>query len=183
MAVSFDSRRARKIGRLEGDGIPVHLSIPTHDPWVPLRILGLGKQAVEDVQADLFLLTPEEPRLLPVPVDADAKKGLILERSEPASRDLLRDLRSDRGMKWLPSQDMWFSYLKIDTSAGALTHDLAVDASGVGAPSPVAAGLVPPLRIDAPEGLSPWPWVVAALMAVFVIFAVNRTISPEWDRP
>lgn len=182
MAVSFDSRRARKIGRLEGDGIPVHLSIPTHDPWVPLRILGLGKQAAEDVQADLFLLTPEEPRLLPVPVGSDSKKGMILERSEPASTDLLRDLRSDRGMKWLPSQNMWFSYLKIDTSAGALTHDLAVDASGVGAPSPVAAGLVPPLRIDAPEGVSPWPWIVAALMAVFVIFTVNRTISPEWDR-
>ena len=33
-----------------GDGTPVHLTIPTDNPWVPLRILGLGKQADDAVE-------------------------------------------------------------------------------------------------------------------------------------
>ena len=44
-----------------GDGTPVHVVIPTADPWVPLRILALGQQADDLVQADVFLLTDREP--------------------------------------------------------------------------------------------------------------------------
>ncbi len=66
----------------------------------------------------MFLLTDEQPALLAGP-------GLRLERSEPASGSLLDDLRSDRGMGWVP-HDMWFTYLKVDVNVGDLTYDLAV---------------------------------------------------------
>ena len=48
-----------------GDGTPVHLTIPTDNPWVPLRILGLGKQANDRVEADVFLLTEAKPTCCP----------------------------------------------------------------------------------------------------------------------
>ena len=57
MAASFDADAARERGQQIGDGTPVHLTIPTDEPWVPLRILGLGKVAGETVQADVYLLT------------------------------------------------------------------------------------------------------------------------------
>ena len=69
-----------------------------------------------------------------------SQRGLIQEVSEPASTTLLADLRSDRGMKWLPESDMWLTYIRINETAGNLKHDLAIDASGYGRPSPVAAG-------------------------------------------
>jgi hypothetical protein len=175
MAVRFDAKEARARGQARGDGTPVHLTIPTHDPWVPLRILGLGKQAEERIEADLFLLTPNRPHLLPAP-DAPGI-GLSLERSEPASKLLLSDLRSDRGMEWLPERGMWLSYLEIDASAGQLTHDLAIDASGVGAPSPVAAGLVPPLSNAVPgPPVSVWPWLAAMALGAGLLWGTNRML-------
>src|SRR5262245_51571396 len=41
MAVQFDASRAAEEGVGQGDGTPVHVVIPTTNPWVPLRILGL----------------------------------------------------------------------------------------------------------------------------------------------
>ena len=81
--------------------------------------------------------------MLPEPVIRE-DEGMILERSTLASRGLLADLRSDKGMDWIPADDMWFSYLRINAKAGDLTHDLAIEARGIGQPSPVAAGLVAP---------------------------------------
>jgi hypothetical protein len=56
-------------------------------------------------------------------------------------------------MKWLPSDEMWLTYLRLDAEAGELGYDLAIDASGAGQPSPVAAGFQPvpprdPVRFD-----------------------------------
>ena len=140
MAASFDARRASARGQRLGDGTPIHLTIPTGNPWVPLRILGLGHQPADPIQADLYLLTDRRPALLPGPAAAGAR-GVALERSNPASAELLADLRADKGMGWLPASGMWLSHLRIDSTAGELTHDLAVDASGRHRPSPVAAGL------------------------------------------
>jgi Uncharacterized protein conserved in bacteria (DUF2330) len=139
LATSFDPTRAEQRGQRLGDGTPVHLTIPTPNPWVPLRILGLGLQPRDAVQADVFLLTDREPALLPKP-----HRGVLLDESRPASQQLLTDLRLDRGMSWLPGSGMWLSYLKVDTTAGALHHDLAIDASGQGTPSQLAAGLLDP---------------------------------------
>jgi hypothetical protein len=149
------------------------LTIPTHAPWVPLRILGLGKQAEERIEADLFLLTPNEPRLLPIP-DAPGI-GMTLERSEPASKLLLADLRSDKGMEWMPESDMWLSYIKIDALASQLSHDLAIDASGVGAPATVAAGLVPPFNTEG-TGEPVWPWLAAIALGAALMWGTNRLL-------
>jgi hypothetical protein len=169
LAASFDARRAEARGQRLGDGTPIHLTIPTGQPWVPLRILGLGQQPDGAVQADVYLLTERRPALLPAP-----SAGVSLEQSRPAPPQLLADLRADQGMGWLPASGMWLSYLRVDTTAGRLTHDLAVDASGRGQPSPVAAGLIVPEAV-ASGGRAPakptgparvWWWPAAALVVV-----------------
>jgi hypothetical protein len=176
MAVRFDADRAAAQGLQTGDGTPVHVVIPTDNPWVPLRILGLGAGAIAPVEGDVYLLTDRAPALLPAPVgvgqaqaltDAGVRPGLVLERSEAASPSLLSDLRSDKGMDWLPADDMWLSYLRVDAEAGRLDFDLAVDASGAGRPSPVDAGLTVPGRpAPQPTGGSQLVWIVAAVVSV-----------------
>lgn len=138
MAARFNADAAKERNQEEGEGTPIHLTIPLDDPWVPLRILGLGKAAGDTINANVFLLTPDEPNLLPAPAD-----GIVLERSEQASKSLLDDLRSDKGMSWVPEQ-MWLSYLRIGEESSRLRHDLAIDKTGDGAPSPVMAGLEAP---------------------------------------
>ena len=142
LAAVFDGEAAAERGQVIGDGTPVHITIPTDNPWVPLRILALGKQPDDRVEADVFLLTAERPALLPA-----REAGLTLEHSEPATQSLLDDLRSDDGMGWVP-ESAWLTKLAVDSSAGDLTYDLAIDASGRNAPSPVAAGLVVPVPGD-----------------------------------
>lgn len=171
MTIRFDASRAQTEGLGVGDGTPVHVVIPTTNPWVPLRILALGAPSVAPVEADVYLLTDRMPALLPEPIDATdgpvkAGAGLELLRSEPASASLLTDLRSDKGMAWLPNSDVWLTYLKVDSSAGALTYDLAIDATGAGHPSPVAAGLAPvrPSPLDAAA-----PAIATVLLAALVL--------------
>jgi Uncharacterized protein conserved in bacteria (DUF2330) len=146
MATKFNLKRAAQQGILEGQGTPVHVVIPTPNPWVPLRILTLGRQPQDLVQADVFLLTDRPPTTLPqaeLGDGSDNQRGIIQERSEWGSSSLLNDLRSDQRSKWIPNDPMWFTYLKIDAPASTLTHDLAIDASGFGHPDPVAAGFDP----------------------------------------
>jgi hypothetical protein len=179
LAASFDAGRAAARGQRLGDSTAIHLTIPTANPWVPLRILGLGRGAADPVQADVYLLTDRRPALLPGP-----GAGVSLERSGPASARLLADLRADQGMGWLPAAGMWLSYLRVDTTAGALRHDLAVDASGRGRPSPVAAGLAgvagrpapPAPPPPAPGGAGPWGWLAAAL-AVAAAAVAGRALA------
>ncbi len=118
MAARFNAQRAAEQGLSGGQGTPVHLTIPTPRPWVPLRILGLGLPEDERVPADVFLLTDDEPDLLA------GGRGLQVRRSEPANDPLLADLRSDRGMEWMP-EDMWFTHLTLDEDAGDLRYDLS----------------------------------------------------------
>ena len=94
LAAAFDADAAAERGQQVGDGTAVHITIPTDNPWVPLRILGLGKTGQEIVEADVYLLTDRAPALLPAP---DGFNGLALDHSPPAARALLADLRSDRG--------------------------------------------------------------------------------------
>jgi hypothetical protein len=151
MAARFDATAARQDGQQEGEGTPVHLTIPLEQPWVPLRILGLGRPVEETINADVFLLTPERPALMPAPTGklfepeaapGSPGSGLFLGDDEPASPALLDDLRSDKGMEWVPSQ-MWFTSIEVIEQAGELKHDLAVEVAAGRTPSAVAAGLEP----------------------------------------
>src|SRR6185436_5439343 len=65
MAARFNADAARERNQEQGEGTPVHLTIPLENPWVPLRILGLGKGTEDLINANVFLLTPSRPNLLP----------------------------------------------------------------------------------------------------------------------
>jgi hypothetical protein len=164
LAAVFDGDAAKERGQQVGDGTPVHITIPTTNPWVPLRILGLGKQPDDRVEADVFLLTDTTPTLLPGPHD-----GMQLAHSNYATRSLLDDLRADDGMGWVPTS-AWLTKLSIDAPASALTFDLAVDASGQGEPSRRAAGLESTGSGDDKTVY----WVLTGLAAAAIGFVVAR---------
>lgn len=170
MAARFDASRAAELGQNAGDGTPIMLTIPTDAPWVPLRILSLGLEGSELVEADVFLLTDEEPNLLA------GGPGLNIDRSEAANDLLLDDLRSDVGMEWVPD-DMWFTYLQVEAQAADLDYDLAISAdehtlptlADTGVPAPQAR----PVRSPGPA-LPVWPMTAGAAVAVAVAYVLLR---------
>src|SRR3954468_20149516 len=115
MAARFDASRAAALGQRSGDGTPILVTMPTDRPWVPLRILGLGAKPSQVIEADVFLLTDSEPKLLA------GGRGLTLDRNEAASASLLDDLRSDKGMTWVPTS-MWFTHLPLRAPAADLDY-------------------------------------------------------------
>jgi hypothetical protein len=168
MAAKFDASRAAELGQRAGDSTPIMATIPTDDPWVPLRILGLGLDAGRQVEADVFLLTDQRPELLA------GGPGLTLSRSEQASTSLLTDLRSDVGMEWMPRQ-MWLSYLQVDAPAGDLDYDLAVSADPTERPSITDAGVGPAsiVPVRAPEpGRAIWPIALGTVAAGTVLLVM-----------
>jgi hypothetical protein len=154
MAASFDVDRAKDLEQSVGDGTPIHLTIPTDRPWVPLRILALGRKPQATVSADVFLLTDQAPALLPAPKPAETPRGMVLERSEEASEFLLTDLNSDKGMGWIPTDDVWFSYLRIDKRAGKLIHDLAISVNGMDPSWKDAGYVLPPAGTPSHESVT-----------------------------
>ncbi len=169
MAASFDADAAAARGQAIGDGTPVHLTIPTDNPWVPLRILALGKTASDVVQADVYLLTDDRPALLPDPDSILAAGGLKLAHSAAASEQLLADLRSDKGMEWVP-QTAWLTKVEINANAADLRFDLAIDASGAGKPSLRDAGFAPFGPLPAPPT---WTALWVILLAVSLLVPVG----------
>ena len=164
LAAVFDADAAAERGQAIGDGTPVHVTIPTDNPWVPLRILALGKTGEERVEADVYLLNDQQPALLPYPT---GDNGLVLQHDSPASDALLADLRSDRGMEWVPER-AWLTKVRVDASAEQLAFDLAIDASGAGQPSYRDAGLALPS-----PGLAPIEAVRAVLAVALVAAGVG----------
>ncbi len=174
MAAKFDASRATELGQASGDGTPIMLTIPTDEPWVPLRILGLGLEGDRVVEADVFLLTDDRPDLLA------GGPGLTLDRSEAASKSLLGDLRSDDGMEWVP-EEMWLSYLQLEAPAGDLDYDLAVSTTDGRAPSVTDAGIE--LRGDvgrivggSDRALWPLATALAAVLGVVVVVWRRRAV-------
>ena len=172
MAAAFDADAAAQRGQAVGDGTPVHLTIPTDNPWVPLRILALGKSAAETVQADVYLLTDEKPAMLPNPGAFAESDGLILDHSNAATDSLLADLRSDVGMEWVPDS-AWLTKVVVDSAAGQLDFDLAIDASGAGKPSAIDAGYAPFTSNPAPGA----PIALYLLFAAVIVIAVPLTLD------
>jgi len=175
LAAAFDADAAKARGQQIGDGTSVHITIPTDNPWVPLRILALGKAAGETVQADVYLLTDRAPALLPAP---NGTNGIRLDASQRASDGLLTDLRSDRGMDWVPSSG-WLTKVAVDGASQRINFDLAVDASGRNRPSAVDAGLSMPSTTPLGQSID-WSRLLLALAFVGVglagvgMIGVNR---------
>jgi len=177
LAAVFDADAAAERGQAVGDGTPVHITIPTDNPWVPLRILALGKGEAERVEADVYLLTDRAPALLPKP---DGANGLALGHSAAASESLLTDLRSDRGMEWVPTS-AWLSKVRIDASAPQLSFDLAIDASGARQPSRVMAGLDLPSAVAAPDRSADLVRIIVTV--TFMVGAIGAIIYLMTRRP
>ena len=182
MAARFNAERAAELDQQAGDSTPIMATIPTDAPWVPLRILGLGADKSDAIEADVFLLTENEPELLA------GGTGLTVSRSEPANDRLLDDLRSDVGMEWVPA-DMWLSYLQLDAAAGELDYDLAVsDTPGVeaafsdtGVPEPETVPVGTP-----GDGIPGWPvyaGVVTGPLAAVGWLVIRRRPVPSEVRP
>jgi hypothetical protein len=158
LTATFDPHAEAARGLHLGDGTPVDIAMPVSNPWVPLHILSLAKDPDDIVQADVFMLSDRQPALLSGP-------GVQLQVSRPAEPSLLNDLRSDRGMGWIPTS-AWLSYVTVDAAASGLTYDLAADVSGNGRPSYTAAALVPAVTLHAPpSGQSAWR-VIAVLAPI-----------------
>jgi hypothetical protein len=162
LAARFDAAAANERAQGIGDGTPIHLTIPTDHPWVPLRILGLGRAEAEVIEADVFLLTSERPQRID-----GAGGGVSIERIEPASDSLITDLRSDKGMEWVPD-GMWFSHVRIDAKAASLTRDLNID------PPSKPVGTPPPT--PTPSGT--WWWGVGGLVAAAIALVYAGTRRP-----
>jgi hypothetical protein len=173
MAAAFDADAAALRGQAIGDGTPVHLTIPTDNPWVPLRILGLGKADGEIVEADVYLLTDIKPAMLPSPGGFLASDGLILDHSAAANDLLLSDLRSDAGMEWVPDE-AWLTKVVVSSEAGDLDYDLAIDASGAGRPSAVDAGYAPFSSRRAPGAPVALSLALAAIATIAVPLLIRR---------
>ncbi len=175
LAAAFDGEAAAERGQNVGDGTPVHITIPTDNPWVPLRILALGKAGSEFVEADVYLLNDLKPAMLPAP---DGFNGMTLDYSQPASSSLLADLRSDRGMEWVP-EHAWLSKVALDGEAAQFGFDLAIDASGANSPSRVAAGLDMPGAVD-PTGPTMLRWLG---MIMFIVGSIGSIVVMVTRRP
>jgi hypothetical protein len=167
MAARFDAARATELGQQSGDGTPIMLTIPVAEPWVPLRILALGLDSSQVINADVFLLTDKTPNVLA------SDDGVNASVSEQASTSLLDDLRSDKHMGWVPDS-MWLTYYDVSTPAGELRHDLAVSTHTDTLPSARMAGFT---TDQSPYRDSSW-WLPALLViAPFVLVAGGRILA------
>jgi hypothetical protein len=146
-AVRYDLDRADELDRSEGDSTPVHFEMPLDAPWVPLRILTFDKPDSEIVEADVFVLTPQRPRLLPA-------AGLDVAVSEQADPELLDDLRNDVASGWVP-REAWLTYVDVSTPAGELDYDLAVGVGGAAPSVEAAYGASPPADLVRADAVSP----------------------------
>lgn len=176
MAARFNAERAAGLGQQAGDSTPIMATIPTDDPWVPIRILGLGADGDTRIEADVFLLTDDEPGLLA------GGTGMTLDRSEPATDFLLDDLRSDVGMEWLPGE-MWLSYLKLDAPAAELDYDLAISATPGVTPDFADTGVPAPEVIDPgnPSGWTMWPLLAGMGAGAFAFLLARRPIRRRFE--
>lgn len=144
---------------VEGQGVVIDFEIPLPGPWIPLRILALGKQKVEVVNAHLFLLTPEKPMLSPNPASLT---GMKVVRDEWASESLISDLRSDTNTQWIP-QKAWFTALELSVETPNLTYDLAGLSGGI-----------MPVNIPVADGRW-WPFpLIAASLAGLAAGLIRR---------
>jgi hypothetical protein len=160
----FDRADVRSRGLVEGSGQVIQFTIPTKAPWIPLRILALGKAGVEYVDAELFVLTDDRPSFSPTIGSID---GMKVTANRRGSASLLGDLRGDEGMGWVPTSGMWLTGLKLRTTASTVTYDLSIDGGGPTGAPPAGGGAQIPL------GLS-WPFWFAVIGGAAGLLLIAR---------
>lgn len=136
LAAKYDTRAAQARHQIQGDGVPLLLTMRVPHPWVPLEVLALDGQ---QVHADLYLLadTPANVSELaaaigqsPVGASVPGASGFQVAFQEPVSTQLYHDLSTDRNMGWV-WQNAWLTYLTLDANPETVTYDLGVAPDGV----------------------------------------------------
>jgi hypothetical protein len=137
MAAKYNVDKARELGRFQGDGTPVLITMPTPRLWVPLEVLA---NAFDPVDADVFLLTDTRPTtgqefsLFGIPTSSVGDElpgapGFRVQQQEPMNPTLHTDLASDRNMAWVPDSG-WLTHLTLQASSPTVDYDLNVSATG-----------------------------------------------------
>jgi hypothetical protein len=166
----FDNKEAVRNGLVEGQGTVIHFTIPTKAPWIPLQILALGKSRAELVDADLFILTDEAPSLS---FGGAHLPGVRVRSAGQAEKALLQDLRSDRGMNWVPTSGMWFTALSIRTPAAFIGSDLSIDGGG-----PIAVSDPAPPVTSNGATWSIWLSSLVAAVGIGFVWLLWRPVGP-----
>jgi hypothetical protein len=189
MAAKYDTQAAQARHQLQGNGVPLLITMKTAHPWVPLEVLAIDGQ---QVQADLYFLTD-----MPLNVsDINAKVGqsavgspvpnatnLTVAYQEKLTDQFYKDLSSDRNMGWV-QRDSWFTYLSLDAPSEKVTYDLGISNDGV--IHLVPFGTPPMTVVDGVDSLPKWlpalplhtlEWVASFLVIFAVIVLIWRVRS------
>ena len=190
MAAKYDTAAARARGQLQGDGVPILITMRTSHLWVPLEVLALDGQ---QVKADLYLLTDgplytsdyaAEIGLSSLGANVPGSVGFKVAFQEKMNPTLYHDLSSDRNMGWV-RPDSWLTYLSLDAPASQVTYDLGVSSRSVirlapfGTP-PMAVvdgqasrvpSWLPGLPLGTPQAVL---WLIGLLGAGYALFLIAR---------
>lgn len=137
MAARYDVDAARRLGRFQGDGTPVLITMPTPHLWVPLEVLA---NAHDPVDADLFLVTDQRPTtgeefgLFGIPSNSIGDQlpgapGFTVQAQEWMNQRLHDDLAGDRNMSWVPV-NAWVTHLVLAAPSDSVTYDMSVASNG-----------------------------------------------------
>jgi hypothetical protein len=191
MAAKYDVEKARQLGRFQGDGTPVLITMPTPRMWVPLEVLA---NAFDPVDADVFLLTDSRPTtgqefsLFGIPTSSVGDElpgapGFTVQQQEPMNRSLHTDLASDRNMSWVPDSG-WVTHLTLQAPSPTVDYDLNVSAGGdirlVSFARPLGSGVPDPASAYSPQphiassSLAALIGVIGAALAVVALMLMLR---------
>src|SRR5579875_3901406 len=195
MAAKYDTHIAQQRHQLQGDGVPLLITMKIPHPWVPLEVLALDGQ---QVQADLYFLTDMPLNISEfnarigqsaVGSNIPGAAGFNVAFQEKLPPQLYHDLSSDRNMGWVWPYS-WFTYLSLDAPSQQVTYDLGISNDGVIHLAPF--GTAPMAIIDGPrsQNLPTWlpmlplntpQWVESILGivagALLIFFLVRRARS------
>ncbi|MGH3443213.1 MAG: hypothetical protein ACRDUY_14470 [Nitriliruptorales bacterium] len=198
-AIKFDNRRAAEQELNSGEGIPVRFSFADQDQaWIPVKILTFDKPDSEIVVADLFLMTPDTPKILGGLV---AGTDVTFQQSYGPNSLLVADLTDDERAEWVPTR---FTLTRIDVRSEARLLDWDIAARTGGTPEPVwafgtsfiaarngetYAGSAPfspdpdIVRSELTDDGPPWLGIIAAALVVavpgFALYRRRRQVSPR----
>jgi hypothetical protein len=192
MAAKYDLAAARARGLLQGDGVPLLITMRIPHLWVPLEILANDNAPVN---ADLFLLSDQslktgtEP-LVGVLDSAVGRRlpsapGLAVKLQEPMNDRLFEDLSRDRNMAWV-WRNSWITYLQLQAPAEDVTYDLGVASDST---IRLAAYGTPPMAVASDPAQPPFtasrPWFNgngALAVSSVVVLPLALALGTIWLR-
>jgi Uncharacterized protein conserved in bacteria (DUF2330) len=199
MAAKYNTAAAQARHQLQGDGVPVLITMKLPAIWVPLEVLALDGQTVH---ADLYFLTDEplNTSLLNARIGQSSvgeqvpgATGFQVAFQEPMNATLYHDLSTDRNMSWVWSSS-WLTYLSLDAPSNTVTYDLGIGADGIlhlapfgTPPMAIAAGqqpagllaYLPTLPMGTPQVLEIVLFLLAIGGVLFLIARIARSRTEQ----